>query len=123
MSEGQGQLDSRAIEAAIEANTLAQLAREEIGSHKAYCIERDRLADEERREAKRERHDFRAEVGLTLHRMGEASDEKFKDVIASIRRLYGRQNAGLIALLGLCGTIILLLLASTLYLLRHQLNL
>jgi hypothetical protein len=83
----------RAIELASRAHLLAEKLDERMTRHETEC-------QEERRQAKKDRHDFRAEVALTLGGMQDRFDAGLAKINTSLSGLHGRMNAGLLALVG-----------------------
>jgi len=87
----QGWLDTRAFELASKVDKHVTLLDERMTRHEKEC-------SEERREAKKDRHDFRAEVALTLEGMQNRFDDGLTKIHSSLNALQGRMNAGLAAL-------------------------
>jgi hypothetical protein len=98
----QSKIDTRALELASKVDKHVTLLDERMTRHEHEC-------SEERREAKKDRHDFRAEVALTLGGMQDRFDDGLSKINASLAGLHGRMNAGLVAmvlvLLGVIGAL------------------
>lgn len=71
----------------------------------------ERTTDEDRRDATRHRHDFRAEVSASMYRLGEDMHKGLDKIDTSIIRLQDRLDHSTEWRLKIAGTLIMVLLA------------